>query len=162
MLALSCQSKDDFLFELKPTDYKGWAHGLKKAGYATNPKYPDLLIKIIEDEELNLLDEKKSRTKSNKETSKPTSTAVVQNGESTNSSIKRIIRNPYYDSPEVKIHENFIKYYVPSQDESLQDIANKFEMPTATAPGKRTHHRRTGYRWHEPPRRGAPRVGGQS
>lgn len=121
-------SRYDFLFELKPTDYKGWAHGLKKAGYAANPKYPDLLIKIIEDEELNLLDEKKSRTKSNKETSKPTSTAVVQNGESTNSSIKRIIRNPYYDSPEVKIHENFIKYYVPSQDESLQDIANKFEM----------------------------------
>ena len=86
-------SRYDFLFELKPTDYKGWAHGLKKAGYATNPKYPDLLIKIIEDEELNLLDEKKSRSKSNKETSKPTSTAVVQNGESTNSSIKRIINN---------------------------------------------------------------------
>ena len=38
-----------FLFELKITDYKGWAHGLKKAGYATNPKYPHLLIKIIEE-----------------------------------------------------------------------------------------------------------------
>ena len=40
------------LFELKTTDYKGWATGLKAAGYATNPKYADLLIKIIEDEEL--------------------------------------------------------------------------------------------------------------
>lgn len=36
------------LFQLSPTDYKGWARGLKKAGYATNPKYPDILIKNIE------------------------------------------------------------------------------------------------------------------
>ncbi len=44
------------LFELAITDYKGWAKGLKKAGYATNPKYPDLLIKIIEDHQLYALD----------------------------------------------------------------------------------------------------------
>ncbi len=37
------------LFKLKPEDYKGWAHGLKKAGYATNPKYPALIIKLIEE-----------------------------------------------------------------------------------------------------------------
>lgn len=37
-----------FLFALNPTDYKGWAQGLKKAGYATNPKYPAILIKNIE------------------------------------------------------------------------------------------------------------------
>ena len=36
------------LFKLDPTDYKGWAKGLRKAGYATNPKYPDILIKNIE------------------------------------------------------------------------------------------------------------------
>jgi LysM repeat protein len=36
------------LFNLVPTDYEGWARGLKKAGYATNPKYPDILIKYIE------------------------------------------------------------------------------------------------------------------
>ncbi len=36
------------LFKLAPTDYKGWAIGLRKAGYATNPKYPDILIKNIE------------------------------------------------------------------------------------------------------------------
>ena len=38
-----------FLFSLDPTDYKGWAYGLKKAGYATNIKYSQLLIKLIED-----------------------------------------------------------------------------------------------------------------
>lgn len=37
------------LFKLDPTDYEAWAHGLKKAGYATNPKYPQILIKIIRD-----------------------------------------------------------------------------------------------------------------
>ena len=36
------------LFKLKITDYKGWAHGLKKAGYATNPQYAEKLIGIIE------------------------------------------------------------------------------------------------------------------
>jgi LysM repeat protein len=37
-----------FLFKLAPTDYKGWAYGLRKAGYATNPRYPEILIKNIE------------------------------------------------------------------------------------------------------------------
>ena len=37
-----------FLFKLNPADYKGWAYGLKKAGYATNPNYPQILIKNIE------------------------------------------------------------------------------------------------------------------
>jgi hypothetical protein len=36
------------LFNLAPTDYKGWAHGLKKCGYATNPKYAHKLIELIE------------------------------------------------------------------------------------------------------------------
>jgi hypothetical protein len=37
------------LFALDPTDYQSWAKGLKKAGYATNPKYPQVIIKLIED-----------------------------------------------------------------------------------------------------------------
>jgi LysM repeat protein len=40
------------LFSIDPTDYAGWANGLKKAGYATNPKYPQVLIKLIEDYQL--------------------------------------------------------------------------------------------------------------
>ena len=37
-----------FLFDLKVTDYQGWAYGLKKAGYATDPSYPSKLIRLIE------------------------------------------------------------------------------------------------------------------
>lgn len=44
------------LFRLNSTDYKGWAHGLKKAGYATDPKYPALLIRKIEDYGLHVYD----------------------------------------------------------------------------------------------------------
>lgn len=43
----------NFLFDLNPEDYKAWAYGLKKAGYATNPAYPALLIKYIEKYNLN-------------------------------------------------------------------------------------------------------------
>ncbi len=38
-----------FLFNLDPTDYEGWAKGLKKAGYATSPTYPQKLLKVIND-----------------------------------------------------------------------------------------------------------------
>lgn len=37
------------LFNLDPLDYSAWAYGLKKAGYATNPKYPVIIIRLIED-----------------------------------------------------------------------------------------------------------------
>lgn len=40
------------LFTLAPTDYKGWAEGLKRAGYATNPRYPSILIGNIEQYQL--------------------------------------------------------------------------------------------------------------
>jgi len=49
-------SRYGFLFNLSSTDYKGWAHGLKKAGYATSPTYAQKLIKIIEDYELYFYD----------------------------------------------------------------------------------------------------------
>lgn len=45
-----------FLFDLKTTDYKGWAYGLKKAGYATDPAYPQKLIKLIEEYDLTRFD----------------------------------------------------------------------------------------------------------
>ena len=45
-----------FLFDLNQTDYKGWAKGLKKAGYATNREYAELLIRIIEENNLQMYD----------------------------------------------------------------------------------------------------------
>ena len=46
------RSRYDRLFQLKITDYKGWARGLQKCGYATDRAYANKLIKVIEDYEL--------------------------------------------------------------------------------------------------------------
>lgn len=45
---LRTRSRYAFLFELDPLDYRAWAYGLKNAGYATDPRYPEKLIGIIE------------------------------------------------------------------------------------------------------------------
>ena len=58
-----------FLFDYDVTDYKAWAHGLKKAGYATDPAYPSKLIRLIEEYKLHEYDlkpDKKSDRKSRK------------------------------------------------------------------------------------------------
>ena len=48
------------LFELKKNDYRNWARGLKKAGYATNPDYANKLIQLIETYNLSYYDNKES------------------------------------------------------------------------------------------------------
>ena len=48
------------LFELKKNDYKNWAKGLKKAGYATNPDYANKLIQLIETYNLSYYDNKET------------------------------------------------------------------------------------------------------
>ncbi|HZI54381.1 MAG TPA: glucosaminidase domain-containing protein, partial [Chitinophagaceae bacterium] len=45
---LKTSSRYASLFKLDPLNYEAWAYGLKKAGYATNPKYPQIIIKLIE------------------------------------------------------------------------------------------------------------------
>jgi len=56
-LFLSQRTRYQGLFKLKKRDYKGWAKGLKKAGYATDPKYPAKLISIIERYDLTQYDD---------------------------------------------------------------------------------------------------------
>jgi hypothetical protein len=56
-LFLSTRKRYAALFTLPITDYKGWATGLKLAGYATNPDYPNMLIRVIENNQLFLLDD---------------------------------------------------------------------------------------------------------
>ncbi len=60
---LRAKSRYAFLFELDITDYKGWAKGLKKAGYATNPTYAEKLIDIIEKFDLHRFDRNLDKVK---------------------------------------------------------------------------------------------------
>ena len=55
-LFLTTRERYKALFSLKPNDYKGWAQGLKSAGYATNPDYANLLIRNIEKYSLHQYD----------------------------------------------------------------------------------------------------------
>ncbi|MEO1434243.1 MAG: glucosaminidase domain-containing protein [Bacteroidota bacterium] len=45
-----------FIFQYDNTDYKNWAKGLKKAGYATNPSYADILIRVVQENKLQKYD----------------------------------------------------------------------------------------------------------
>ena len=89
-----------FLFEYNITDYKSWAKGLKKAGYATNSKYDELLIKIIDENQLFIYDKKNS------------------NNETQHINISR----------KIYLHENNIKYIWSQKDETYYDIAKEFNM----------------------------------
>lgn len=64
---LATRPRYSFLFNLSLTDYKGWARGLKRAGYATDPRYADKLIGIIETYELHIFDTKHGKNKRGKE-----------------------------------------------------------------------------------------------
>ncbi|WBU90074.1 glucosaminidase domain-containing protein [Cellulophaga omnivescoria] len=67
-LFLTTRGRYSSLFDLHVNDYKGWAKGLRKAGYATDPKYPQKLIYLIEKYNLHKFDGKhKAVPKSPKE-----------------------------------------------------------------------------------------------
>ena len=69
------------LFKLKKDDYKAWAKGLKAAGYATDVKYPDKLIGLIERYQLNNFDAEVLHNDSQQSDEVPTSNPVVSNNE---------------------------------------------------------------------------------
>ncbi len=101
---LTTRSRYASLFELKPTDYKGWAKGLKKAGYATNPQYANHLIKIIEEEELYRYDKGYKGEPVEKE-------KVAEPG---------ILRPVYYT--------NNTRYVLAKEGETLASLAMEFGM----------------------------------
>ncbi len=111
------------LFELDISDYKAWSKGLKKAGYATNPHYANLLIKIIEENELYKLDEgiepeltgKVSDPEPKEEDSQAAGVAVNFSEEFAISSGKRVINEI-----------NRIEYIVTRKGDNFQDLSEEF------------------------------------
>lgn len=83
-LFLTGRSRYSFLFDIKTSNYEAWAKGLKKAGYATDPEYPDKLISLIERFDLTRYDIKKSKksiAKKSKNIIKQKQTHTVQKGD---------------------------------------------------------------------------------
>ena len=77
------------LFKHKITDYKAWARGLKKAGYATDPQYPKKLISLIERYKLYRYDIFDKKKKNKKERGRSFQTHRVQKGDTLYSIAKR-------------------------------------------------------------------------
>ena len=107
---LTSRSRYAALFELKITDYEGWAKGLKAAGYATNPKYADLLIALIEKHELYKYDNYAKVPSKTIEKKKSSSQLAANHN-------KRV----------VKLH-NKIKYTVVNKGDDAKSIAKDFDM----------------------------------
>jgi hypothetical protein len=80
---------------LEITDYKGWAKGLKQAGYATNPKYPQLLIDIIELYDLANI----SQTYTEEETPKESKEKISESKEKKSESKEKISKSKEKKGP---------------------------------------------------------------
>lgn len=96
---LTTRSRYAFLFDLKEDDYKGWARGLQKAGYATSKTYAKLLIRIIEENNLQQFDEK-----------------VLKGTED------------WLSGTVVMVSSNNLKYIKLDEDQSIEDISQEFDL----------------------------------
>lgn len=124
-----------FLFQLDPADYEAWAYGLKKAGYATNPKYPQLLIKLIEDYNLQeytliALGKKPSSKESDvivvSSPSKP-----VETQPSTSPGIGEFIKEKILNYPKGVFKINRTRVVLVSKGASYLAVANEYHVPLA-------------------------------
>jgi len=116
---LRYNSRYAFLFDLDPRDYKEWARGLKKAGYATNPRYPELLINIIEEYSLHRLDNMES-TWIPPSPSSITKEEVVIFDPGSNLHKLSISRQVY--------SRNGIKYIIATERDTYSSIAKEFNL----------------------------------
>ncbi len=122
-LFLTTRGRYSFLFDYDITDYKKWAYGLKKAGYATNPKYPKLLIGLIERYHLDRYD--KEALKGSKHRKKrrvkvippPQISKFKKSGKSPNGVYDVLLNNGK-------------KLIIARQNDTYEKIADEFEIYT--------------------------------
>ena len=128
-LFLTQRDRYAFLFDYDITDYESWAYGLKKAGYATNPKYPQLLINLIERYELYRFDGGTDGKKKEKVAERSTVEKEVPANKLTFASLLAASQ-PVYESIEGrKVYENNgIPFIVVEQGDSFNRIAQEFDI----------------------------------
>jgi len=116
-LFLTKRGRYSFLFKLRKDDYKGWARGLKKAGYATDPKYPKKLINIIENYQLYRYDEEVLHPRRYKRRGNQNEVVVKSD------SIQKVKKQP-------KKTLKTTRYFVVKGD-TLYSISRKFDVAVA-------------------------------
>jgi flagellum-specific peptidoglycan hydrolase FlgJ len=108
-LFLTSRSRYNSLFLLDKDDYKGWARGLKKAGYATDPKYADKLIGLIERYSLYEYDRE------------------VLGKDKLNKAIKEIDANDKLENPNAIIASKD-DYHVVQKGDTLYSISKRYDI----------------------------------
>ena len=133
-----------FLFELERTDYKGWARGLKKAGYAEDPEYANKLIRVVEMFGLDAYDKmtqapdadkKKEGKKEKKKDKKPEKVAeqvetpqVVVVVEQPEQLTERQRRSYRYTLSREMYSLNGVPFVYASGGETYSDIARQYDL----------------------------------
>jgi LysM repeat protein len=127
---LKSGSRYSFLFSFGSNDYKAWAHGLKKAGYATNPDYANMLIRTVEENNLWYFDG------GNNKVSLPSQTNVsVQEPPTTHSadSTKKALTFSNGNAsvlarvPRV-MENNRIQYIIVKDGDTREKLENEFQL----------------------------------
>jgi len=138
------------LFDLSASDYKGWAKGLKKAGYATNPDYANMLITKIEENNLQFFDRQspvQDVSDVNVTATTPVRTEPLKNGPVKTSPVKEVPVevdevNESPLQPQPVINDNFtvsatvsrvkennrIQYIIVKDGESVEMIEKEFQL----------------------------------
>jgi hypothetical protein len=119
------------LFDLSSTDYKGWAKGLKKAGYATNPDYANMLIRKIEEYGLHKFDNSTATASAMQENKLDTTTVMKPPADSISASV---IVSPSGEKlafralPERVRENNRIQYIIVNERDTRKSIESEFEL----------------------------------
>jgi LysM repeat protein len=111
---LKYRSRYAFLFEESPTDYKAWAKGLKKAGYATDRRYPARLIELIERYELHKYD---------LDGFEVTAGEVLAAKEKEASPEEKHIK-----AYQINVSKNYVKFVIAKKGDTFQSIAAQIEV----------------------------------
>lgn len=117
-LFLKNKPRYSFLFDFSPTDYESWAHGLKKAGYATDPSYAYKLISIIDNYELHQLDLQKPQKSSHSVNYSTSNTNNTKYAKSTIGSISAEGNHIIYKC-------NRVRFIVTEQGDSFGSISDE-------------------------------------
>ncbi|MCJ7446091.1 MAG: glucosaminidase domain-containing protein [Bacteroidales bacterium] len=123
-------SRYRFLFEIEPTDYKAWARGLKKAGYATNPQYANMLIRKIEENNLYNFDRGYTVAKLPQQQPALVNVIVAQHDSVNNRNAVPEINDNFKVTARVNrvMENNRIQYIIVKDGETREKIENEFQL----------------------------------
>ncbi|MGM0613746.1 MAG: LysM peptidoglycan-binding domain-containing protein, partial [Bacteroidota bacterium] len=139
---LTTRDRYSFLFDYEVTEYKKWARGLKKAGYATNPRYPQLLIGLIERHNLDKYDTMSLAEAKKRQEEKPKAVAhkkkkatkAEQKQSTTKEKKFENVKEPgksYVSNNELLVkRNNRIKYVIARKGDTPEKIAEELDMWT--------------------------------